>query len=327
LKPLDVAAVVYDGNVVTLEHKPYYENAAEMPVSVAGMWLSNSERHMLQMKVAITTQQVSGLWFIDGTYIYWLPSDPISFIIDRCDHVTSDRRFKVVPVDAYSLPHLSDTGEYVMFRRYSLAYHAKGTVGISPPCWADVSRIGAKKVKNEDGDKRYPFDTVDNHLSVNLTFTLKAAKVLSRIFNYEFVSPLQLPDLMIRLRTVNLLSVTKQIKMTFPVGIPFTHALAWLIGTTTKVTKFSDMVEMRGLFKYLTTKGLFHNEVLSQKAVFVKGKGIADIPLKTLEAAAEEGREIGLKSDYMVGLASARRRATQRREGDVFEATTVGGDE
>lgn len=306
-KPLVVAVATYDGLVLMLEHQHHYEDPNDMPKKLDGTWLSNTERHFEGTLKPLTEQIAGGSWYIDGSLVYWLPTD-VNRFVHHCEPVTSDRKFKVVPVDAYSLAHLSDSGKFTMMRRYALAFIPEsGDVNISPPCWADVSRIGAKKTQSGAVTK-FPFDTIDRTLAVNLAFALSSAKILSKLFTYEFVAPLQLPELMIRLRTVNLPSVLKEVKMTFDIGMPFSHCLAWLIGATSRVKSFDQYVEMRTLFKYLTTKGIFRKDTLQAKTVFNKGFDVSTLPLKTIEEADQDGQRSLVSSDFLTAMVAVSRR-------------------
>jgi hypothetical protein len=166
---------------------------------------------------------------------------------------------------------------------------------ISPPVWRDLNTVGKKKMDNGNdvddapvlGMKENHFDKIDRMLSVNLSFALRASKVLIENFGYDSIEPLRLDDLMVSLKTVNLPKIDQSIKNTHDIGLKFTHAMAWLIGLGARAQTLESMTALRGMLRYLTARGIVHKTALSKESVFKKDMDMSSVPLISMAEARE----------------------------------------
>jgi hypothetical protein len=126
---------------------------------------------------------------------------------------------------------------------------------------------------------KFSFDDINSHLSVNLNFALKAGAEVGALFGYDAIQPLQLPRLMVELRTVNLPNIPNTVKSTYDIGVSFTHSLAWLLGMTRKADTLETLLVVRSLMKYLTQRGVFRNNVFQAARVFHINKTVDDVKL------------------------------------------------
>ena len=292
LKPVLCSVTMYDGHAVAIERHPLGAKGKEITEGLFGEknWLSESEKAILKDLNPLVKK---GQWFTDGVFVYNFSPAKADTIIN----MSSDGKFKSVPVDAIKFADLSDPERSVeIHHRVCLDFTAAdGTRATSPPIWKQLTTVGDRQInKHEDEktDEDFQFDRIDEFLAVNLGFALKAAKELSDVFGYDAMEPLRLDELMIQLRTVNLPRTSPHIKTTYDTGMKFTHAIAWLVGLNANVDTLESYKVLRSLLKYLTTKGVYHKSALSEAAVYHTGNNHSDIPLLSMEDALAQYDEL-----------------------------------
>jgi len=286
LKPVIVAVARYCGDIVALERHPLGSIGAETVKGFDGkmtVWTSEIEK-------SITTQlerfMATDPWYTDGVFMY-------NFIDEEPTDLTEDGKFKSIPVEAISFASLEISGALVDTARACVRYTtADGQEATSPPIWKTLSTVG-DKIMSSDEDltpslTNFQFDKVNDALSVNLSFALKAANELSQMYGYDAIEPLALDDLMIQLNTVNLPNQPKHIKRTFDIGMPFTHAMAWLIGLGNRTQTLQSYRTIRSLLKFLTTQGVFFKQSLSEPALFQENMSYDNVPRLTPEELTEQ---------------------------------------
>jgi len=286
LKPVIVAVARYDGDIVALERHPLGSIGAETVKGFDGkmtVWTSEIEK-------SITTQlerfMANDTWYTDGVFMY-------NFIDEEPTDLTEDGKFQSIPVEAISFASLEISGALVDTARACVKYTTNdGHDATSPPIWKTLSTIG-DKIMSSDEDltpslHNFQFDKVNDALSVNLSFALKAANELSQMYGYDAIEPLALDDLMIQLNTVNLPNQPKHIKRTFDIGMPFTHAMAWLIGLGNRTQTLQSYRTIRSLLKFLTTQGVFFSQSLSEPALFQDDMSYENVPQMTPAELTEQ---------------------------------------
>lgn len=304
LKPVLCALVKYNDTIVAMERHPLgtmgtleYEGFDGKP----RRWIPECEKNMNELIKPLAARK-DRTWYFDGRYMFSLLSEDTDVAVRDGEFMTSDGRFRKVVASSVDLQSLDTTDKLSPADRSCLAFvTASGDYAISPPIWKNLSDVGGTSLKKravaeaddeddgaDDGDdtpedvpehaRIRNFDKIDEGLSVNLNFALKAGNEIGRTFGYEHVEPLQLPRLMIELHTVNLPNVPPQVKATYDVGIKFTHALAWLLGMSRNANTLETYVMMRSLMKYLTKKGIFRNSTFDAAHVFRADKSVADVP-------------------------------------------------
>jgi len=87
---------------------------------------------------------------------------------------------------------------------------------------------------------------------------------------------------------VNLPNQPKHIKRTFDIGMPFTHAMAWLIGLGNRTQTLQSYRTIRSLLKFLTTQGVFFKQSLSEPALFQENMSYDNVPRLTPEELTEQ---------------------------------------
>lgn len=308
LKPVIVAVARYDGDIVTLERHPLGSIGTETAKGYDGkqsVWVSEIEK-------SITTQlerfMQSHDWYTDGVFMY-------RFVDENPENLTADGKFKSIPVEAISFASLEISGSLVDTDRVCVRYTtADGHEATSPPIWKTLATIGDKQFNKDDDSKEFTpalsnfqFDKVNDALSVNLSFALKAAKELSQMYGYDAIEPLALDDLMIRLNTVNLPNQAKHIKRTFDIGMPFTHAMSWLIGLGHRTQTLESYRTIRSLLKFLTTQGVFFSQSLSTSSIFNDGMTYDNVPMMSLDDAASQLRDKSIQDIIEINSIRSRR--------------------
>jgi len=302
LKPVLTAVTYYGNHVVALERHPYNrhdDNAVENLFGELAHWTSDSERNLDKY-----VRPLTGDWYIDGTFIYTFGQKDL----DEAQMISGDGRFKSVAVRAYKLGaiHQAEKMNHQEDRTCLLYTAANGQTAMSPPIWKQLSGVGEKALgltEDEDGDGaahadalgvvtgRHQFDRINDTLAVNLAFALTAGKKIADVFGYDAIEALGLDELMIQLRTVNLPRVAKEVKQTFDIGMPFTHAVAWLLGLTTRTETLDGYIVLRSLMKYLTTKGIYRKNSFLPSAVYRPEKNQDHVPTMTIQEAYERTQE------------------------------------
>jgi hypothetical protein len=217
--------------------------------------------------------------------------------VAKADFLSATGRFRSVSTNAIKLANINDSSKLSPETRTCLQYvAADGTSAITSPIWKTLGKIGSRQLDAAEEDDvegtyvdapDYQFDKVDEYLAVNLGFALKAGREIADLFGYESIEPLQFDNLMIQLRTVNLPTIPKAVKQTFDVGIPFTHAAAWLIGLTNQTDTLESYMVVRSLLKHLTTKGVYRKGAFEPSAVYKDGMSDAMVEIKSVEEAAK----------------------------------------
>jgi hypothetical protein len=228
-------------------------------------------------------------WYIDGVYIYRFDNTA------EPKPLSADNKFRCLTVNAIDLTHMhlerTRTGEDPMnetFRACVGFYASNGMVAISPPEWSSYYSFTAASIKSayaEDKATGLPFDILNELYGVNITFALRAAKVISNLFDFDAIEPLNLPELMLELNTVNIPNINVDIKATFDIGLKMSHTMAWLLGLMSKVDNIHDYIEMATVLKTLTGNGIFRKSLVTESAILKSGKDFSDIVVKTLEDA------------------------------------------
>lgn len=297
INPITTAIIQYDNIVVALEL--YNAIIEDIPSTE---WISQSEKNIRKVLYKLENTD-SDSWYIDGMYVYQIPNN-LNSIIKDAEKLSYDGKFRSYEVDAFSLKHLHMHGKYMSLARHLLMYVAdNGEVALTPPIWKDLDKIAGRQLERSGGQgvNKYRFDNINELLSVNLNFALYSAKELSKIFGYEIIAPLQLPEMMVRLKTINLPKVPAEVKATFNIGMPFTHAVAWLIGLMRDAKNISDFIVMRAVLKYLTSKGIFYDHMFSFDHIYTENAKPENIVLKSKSQAI--GSKLGhIPSAYMSSI-------------------------
>jgi len=287
LKPVLTAIVRYDGRVISMERHPMgsmgelvHEGFDGEPV----MWESYSQSNLDKLIYPLM-QNSKRQWYFDGRYVFSFENQDLDKLVNTAPTMTADNRFRKLVTTALDFQELSNADKLQPTERSCLAFITdNGEYAISPPIWKELGSVGASKRNSEDAAApATSFDEIDRSMHVNLNFALKAGREIGEMFGYEYVEPLQLPRLMIELHTVNLPNIPKQVKATYNINLQFTHALAWLLGMSRKADTLDTYVMMRSLLKYLTTKGIFRNNVFDADCIFIDGASVKDVRLKNLD--------------------------------------------
>lgn len=283
LKPILTAVCYYDGVIIALQPHPLGNVGKEKVQTLFGVryWKSNIEDNIDK---TLKPETKDGQWFIDGTVVYQFDQKK------EPTNLTKDGKFQTLAVKAFRLTDLSFS-KLTDSPRMCIAFAAStGQNIISPPVWRTLETVGVKKMNdgvNDDavilGLDEHTFDKVDRMLAVNLNFALHASKTLIENFGYDSIEPLRLDDLMVSLKTVNLPKIDSSIKNTHEIGLKFTHAMAWLIGLGAREMTLESLSALRGMLRYLTSRGIVHKTALAKTSVFRKGMDMASVGLTTPE--------------------------------------------
>lgn len=262
----------YDGKVVAIERNA--DPSRKIDVDTME-WRSNMQDNFDSLRF-------DGDWYFDGLYAYQFKKEPLE-LVQEGQHLEPSGRFRKVPVDSVYLSYLN-FNQPTKTTRYCVAFYVSDDIySISAPIWLNLGEAGRTNDSEFDGggsgSMLASFDGADDTLGVNLNFALKAATVLSELFGYETIEPLQIPYLMVRLNTINLPNMPKEVKQRTDIGMPITSAFAWILGLLHKAETPEQFHGLRQLTKYLTTKGFFWKNKQGV-AMYVKEDKIGtDVPL------------------------------------------------
>ena len=294
IKPVLTSVTMYDGHVVALERHPLGNMGKESVEGLFGTvaWKSDSEKNLDDKLKSLTNDGEK--WYIDGTLIY-------KFNEEAWKPLSSDGKFLSSPVTAIKMADIITEGVETIERACLTFAPSSGATYTSPPIWKSLSNIGNRqlsKVDEDDSADNLQFNRIDEFLAVNLGFALKASKELSGVFGYGVIEPLALDDLMIQLRTVNLPKVSKHVKRTFDTGMKFTHAMAWLVGLSSRTETLESYKVVRATLKFLTTKGVYPKTALQHNAIYHGDMDADSVPLMTTdEALASDNKTNNITSD------------------------------
>lgn len=299
LKPVLVGVAYYGDMVIALERHPlstFGELESESVDGVVRKWEPDMVGHFRQISSAI--DHSNNTWYFDGRYVYAFAQRCVEETLAQGQLLSDDGSFRKIPTQTFDLNILHSKNALNIAERSCLGFvSSSGAFVISPPIWKNLDDVGATQltksqssgmVDDDSGLAIGKFDTINDTLSVNLNFALKAANEVGKVFGYEAVEPLQLSRLMIELCTVNLPNVPKEIKASYCTGMKFTHAIAWLLGLLRRADTLETMIMVRSLLKYLTKRGIFRANMFNGEKVFHAGKTIADVELIDAEAVGLE---------------------------------------
>jgi hypothetical protein len=285
LVPIEGCIMTYQNNVIAIEKAQFNERY---------YMDSNDEIHEWQPIMESVFKHIklltySGNWYFDGSYIYTFRNyNNVYDAIINGEPLNEKGNFRAVKVDAIRVTYVGYTNEVNIENRQCLAYlTSTGEYSISPPIWKQMSGLGnsnLKKVKESEMiGLTSQFDKVDAVMGVNLNFALQAGNILTKQFGYKSIEPLQLPKLMIQLKTVNLPRISSEIKQTFDIGMTFTQTIAWLLGLQKNLTEYDQMLALRKLFKYISIKGIFAKKSLTD----IRINENVSVPLLTRQQAEQ----------------------------------------
>lgn len=279
--------ILYEGVPVALESFPYsaYVNDPYEDVKVImAKWVSRTRR-AIDGKILPYLADTDLLnWYIDGYVVYGLPDK--SHWVEDSVPLNKDGTFRRMRVPVFKISEIADGAiainevSNLLIERDCLVFNAPdNNVYITPPLWTNLGQIGSKKLDSTSTDQvdTELFDYIDDQLHVNIAFALEVAQKITDIFGYEVAEPLQLPELIIEYRTINLQKLPKEVKQTAPCGISFTHVLAWLFGVFKDPDNLEMMLTFRSILKVLTTRGLQVGDVMSDSQIFKEGMTRDDV--------------------------------------------------
>lgn len=324
LKPVYTAVIRYEDRVIALERHPLGTMGELTTEGLDGSprtWIPASQSNIDQLVFPLLYNSLRQ-WYFDGRYIFSFATQDIDQLIEEGVPMTSDGKFRKITSTTIDMQELSTADKLQPQERSCLAFVAdSGVNAISPPIWKDANSIGSSKSDAEDKNLPKSFDRMDDSMSVNLNFALKAGKEIGAMFGYEYVEPLQLPRLMIELHTVNIPNIPNQIKATYDIGLQFTHAMSWLLGLSRKANNLDTYIMMRSLLKYLTSKGIYHNSTFSAANVFIGEQSIKDVPLLDIDTLMKD-------KDYtkmsMAAIVEQAKSSSKRRSRDNVIGSIAG---
>lgn len=295
IRPIETALVYYHNNVVAIERGPIGAHILKEN-DPTWKWTPDCYKNIAQLM-----QKTSdGVWYTDGRQVYQVPTTKDA-IVKVGKNLNADKSFYSVSVTATNLASLNTpTHTLKEDMSASIAFITKdGQVAVSAPVFKMDSNLGMFSIK----DNRLPLEDINTDHAVSLNFVLYAGKTLSETFGHEILDVLQLPKLMVQLKTVNLPRLGKEMKETVDSQLPFTHALAWLIGLGEKAKTIDQYMIVRAALKYLITKGSFERKKLMLNQIFAHGHNRDSIPLMTSTEALDSAIERGFRNVSMTDAA------------------------
>ncbi len=298
--PIPVAVVYYDEMVVMIEKGPQLPKyMLEDPEKYGALF--DDEKPFtahVESNLKIIQRNVNERWHTDGTMMYELPQD-LEHAFKTSQQLTADGVFKSceVPTVKFSELNLAANVENPSGHTVVLIKNAAGKIFTTPPIFKNIAEMRNSKLKSDEGkndDNR--FDLIEKMFDVNMEFALSAGKTVGGIFGNKAVSPPGLPQLMIALTTVNLPNIRTSVRSTFPMGMSFLQAYAWLTGLMDQTDDLPSLIKMRALMKMLCQKGIFKKNTMDR--VFRKdSKGQHKIATPTLKSVEELQAHVDTQSE------------------------------
>lgn len=330
LKPVYTALVIYDGRVISMERHPLAALGKLVDEGAFGQrkWEPASMTNWRQTILPRIAAHNTTDWYFDGRYVYTLRDGEYHNALAQATNMSADGRFRKVIAMSIDMQDMTAVEDLEPRERSCLAFVASnGASAISPPIWKNLDAVGSTQLSRSSSDDddddategvvqaSNTFDDIDFELSVNLNFALKAGNEIGKVFGYEYVEPLNLPQMMIEMKTVNLPSLKKEIKATYDIGMTFTQAMAWLLGLSRKANNMETHLMMRSLMKYLSSKGMFRRKAFDAENVFRANKTVDDLPVVNLA----ELRDMSSYDDLDLALMMQRGRSGQ----DIVTGVTL----
>lgn len=292
INPVTIAVMRYGDQIINLERDVTSsiknDNYSMTP---EGRWVSNLER----FNNGPLQDKLDGMvWFFDGRYVFHFPANTLSELRyggPDVQYMSSDLSFRsgwVACIDLYEIDSYRAMNVLTEDRGVIAFVADNGDFAVTPPIWKNVDAIGSSgadesdaKTDHEDyidsttgititADRRSTLiNQLDHNFSLNLNFTLNTAKNLSNQFGYDAVEPLQLPEIMLSLLTVNIPAMPKAVKSTFAIGMKPSYGLAWLMGLLNVAEDMDQYLAVRAAIKYLTSKGMFHKYTTRKESLFL----------------------------------------------------------
>jgi hypothetical protein len=297
MTPHEGALMKYDGKVIGIE-KSIINSRTTDGVFGDRDWLVTMEKNLsivLDDNITYSDKQ----WYFDGTYAYAFNGDQdVSEAISSGEFLIPSGEFRAITVSAIHMCYLTFSVP-LPETRICIAYTASnGEFAITSPIWKTLgSKMGGTTRKGVDEDNTglsSNFAAVDEKMAVSLNFALAAGAELSEVFGYESIQPLQLPKLMVQLKTVNLPKLPKEIKATFNIGMTFTQTFAWLLGFAKQADTLAQEEAVRRLLKYLTSKGIYRKDSLKNDKIY-QGGVVTKVPMLTLDQAKAQAETSEMK--------------------------------
>jgi len=290
LKPVTICILRYNDLIVNIE-RDLATNIRDHNPEV-DRWVANID---LYVNKNLAAKLEDHTWYFDGRYVFRIDEQILRELREGGDLVTylneaeTFRFAQVQCIDLYNsnIPVMSCGILHDL--RDVLAFSSGECFAVTPPIWNNVTAIGSAASQDvaagehEDfidstdgvtaGETRIPtlFDQVDTNYALNLNFTLNSAKAISTVFGYDSIEPLQLPEVMLQLLTVNIPSLPRHVKSTFDIGLLPSYGIIWLMGLLTRTTTLDDYIKIRACIKYLTTKGMFRRASTKKSKMYVTG--------------------------------------------------------
>lgn len=280
LVPQEACIMMYNGVIVGVEKAIVNERLTVNLHNEEVEWTSNMERNYDKLTSFMMYQD----WYFDGSFIYKFDC-AIKDVVSKSSPLSSDDKYRAIPVKSYRMGLLCTVELPVESTRYCLVYSPISTVvAISPPIWGTLG--GARSAKQDDDSDSAgllsQFDKMEEMMGVNLNFALTAGTEFSRQFGYKSIDPLQLPKMMVQLKTVNLPNLPIGVKATYDIGMTFKQTVSWIMGKLYRSESFNDMLICRKVLKYLTSRGIFRRD-----SILKMRKSDKELPLYTREVALD----------------------------------------
>lgn len=344
--PMEAALVYYGERVIGIELAPAHQkNERKLVGGVTGEtreWTITAETNFKRL---LEPSMFRGEWFFDGIYAYRFPTTNLVREVLHGNPLTSDGQFREVPCRALNMTYLSSAKVISdQLRRKKAAYNEDGRIEqegraclayvvndeqfvVSPPIWKSLTSVGSSTVASDiddddddaGGDASSNFGSLDRLFFVNLMFGLTAAKEISDAFGYASIAPLQLPELMLQLKTVNLPKVVQQVRATHDIGMPVTVCIAWLMGLLHRAETDDQVNVVRRMMKYLLKRGKYERSKLSEKTLLRSDELARPIELIPASKALDNFNNMPkdawrrIQSDFEVaGIESGSQRIRQR---------------
>lgn len=269
--PIDVCLIRYDGLLIGAEYmcqknteysKSVFEKFSKYVVDGKLPHAAyNFGRNVLPTMHKVQ-HDTPGEWYIDGTMIYFLPTNfqagDLTKISERIESYTTD-------VLCFKIDSLCDRNlSYESCYRQVIITKIGGAVFISPPIWKYFNTVGGKAlgaVKHEKDGQRpsttyaAKLDALDNHLCVNVGFALYACSNLTGVFGMDQLDYFDLDLMMINYKTVNLPDLPSSIKSVHSIGTPLIEMFGYLSNLASKCETLSEFIQVRACMKHLFSKG------------------------------------------------------------------------
>jgi hypothetical protein len=210
---------------------------------------TSKNNEILQEKLLNGTIPSDG-WYFDGLKFYRLDADPQSSFLGYSEvscidpvHITYTSTLDVISNDAFVITH-------------------DGSIIIQTP-----------PIQGSLHTKNVNFKLIDNeqdHMFLNISMLLKICHVVSQLYGSEEIEKFDIPQYMIRHKTVNLAKLPPYVKDNSSSYLKPCDAISYILGLMHKETNSDNISKLTKLLRLICRNGVINIHASEKENVYLK---------------------------------------------------------